>query len=1003
MKLSFRFSFSLIALIGLFSCNFQRFDPIVTMQSSNNRMELLSIILKQEHNPDLHSDIPPVFNGNEITFFIPTDLDSTSDPFILDFEINGYNSVFLDSTVLESGITSHVFGHDRENLMIIQAANGDCKEYTIRLIEEFHSFLLFQDPNAPAVTGIPQYNSSFPVYILFNSPVDPASLTASDFVSDAGISILSDPDMVRDNTLYKAEVDSGSLPSGEYTLTLPAGSVANQSSGPNPPLNDSDSSLKFIWDIDPPSFDQPGIDPLSRNSFYPEAVSLKCNSYVDNHSAPEELRYSLFYVSNTSATPASLDISNVFSDGTPVLPPGSTPGTIDWFNITSSDLLKEVTPLPSDCYYKFVLVIEDKVGNRTISNNLDAYLSSTIHVSASRGDDANADGTKALPFASIQPALDFAWEHGQQTVKVSEGTYYPGADRLESLRMYPDMILQGGFNSNFSLRDFALYTSIISGDIDHDDALYDNDDSEHLFFHDASLIDPPNLNSIIDGFTFTHGRSRDVNNGGGAIFSACDLSIVKCNFIENNSEGIGGGAIHIVDGAILNISECIFQRNNSVSSLVGEIYYGGAIYVQNSTLDISSSLFGGISGQNESNIGGAIAIEDDPSKPSRSYLISIDNDFSMNSAIYTKDNTLAKGGAIYLRGSNGTYSSSNDKFSGNFTSSKGGAIYVQSNKMAIDNGYFSNNYCFDSTGKGGAVSVYNGSIKLEDSTFLSNWTNGSGGAVHLETIQSSAQIKNSIFKENGGNSGSSNISGGAISLIGESPLTLSIENSVFIKNKSSTGPAIFMKGESTFIVDTRITQSIFQENENNGINHGGTIFIESGNLEASLNLFFNNKDNSSADKVMDIFMNSGETMSLYANEFMTDAVMTNSYFIHSSANTGDIYFGANHYCSSQNYASPWKYFVNPNQVVFETSNLNTPLNTYFDIYFTTLATTNIENYFTDNSPFYPKYTPSLAPNLGQLIDKVYSITGYSFPSEDITGSPRLIGSAYDRGPYEHLH
>jgi len=982
-----------------FSCNFQRFDPIVSMQLESNLMELISITLTKEHNPGLSTNIPSDIDGNDITFYIPPELDSTAESFILDFNIEGYSFVKLGNEKIESGKTPYVFGHDSYNDFTIYSANGDSREYRIRLVEEFHAFMLLH-PDDPEVTEIPQYNSSFPVYIQFNSPVEAGSFTIDDLEIDASLQLSSDPvDMDGTGTLFKVEVGSTSAPSGEYSLRLPAGQVANQSTGANPPLNDNDSVLEFIWDIDPP-FTQAG-DSLSKNTLYAEEVILNGHAYEDTYSTSDEILYRIYYNSapETDSKPTILDYSNYNTEGTPAT---------DWLTFTEASQEIDLASLNSDHNYNFILAVKDKLGNITFSDNVEAFLTSTIHVSSTQGDDSTADGTKIHPFATIQPALDFAWEHGQMEVKVSQGTYYPGTDRWNSFHLYPDIQLQGGYNqSDFMDRDISLYETIISGDIDNDNTLNDDDDSEHLFFHPTGIIDPPDLDSTIDGFTFSYGRSLSSTEGGGAIFSAYSLTLKNCNFLKNSSSGIGGGAIHIINGAELNITDSTFYSNFSVSNIPGTIYYGGAIYAQNSTLNISDCKFGKMSFPNESNRGGAISVEDDPSKPTRGKLVSINNDFSMNSAVYAPDSTEAVGGAIYVRGSNGEFSSTSDTFSGNYTSNKGGAIYIQSNKMSIDNAYFSSNYCFNSNGTGGAISVFNGSLDLKNSNFITNWTSGIGGAIHLDTIRSSADIKSSVFKENGGSMGSANLSGGAIALTGDSSLVLTIENSVFIKNKSQSGPVLFMKGNNTFNVEARIFQSVLQENENSGVFRGGSIYIEKGNLEAGLNLFINNLDRSPTNKVFDIFMDSGDTMLLYGNEFLTDRDMSSSYFLFTNSLlgriTGNINYGYNHYSSSQNSPSSWKYLVNENQIGFETSNINTPLSSFFSVNFTNLSTTTPDKYFTQDSPFYPKYTPLDAPVLGLLIDKIPSSISYYVPSEDITGAPRLKGGDYDRGPYEHQH
>lgn len=1024
-------SFYLLFLLGLMSCNFQRFDPIVTMQDSNNRMELLSISLKQDHNPDLYSDIPPVFNGNEITFFIPPDLDSTSDAFVLDFNIDGYNYVLLDSTVLESGITSHIFGHDTANTMTIRAVNGDSKEYTIRLIEEFHAFLLFQDPDAPAVPGIPQYNSNFPVYVLFNSPVDPASLTATDFVSDTGMSIQSDPVMVRDNILYKAELGSTTAPSGEYSLTLPAGSVANLSSGPNPPLNDNESTLDFIWDIDPPVFNQAGFQPLSKNTIFVSKAALDSRSYEDNYSAPEELRYRIFYNSRAEALPAELppplNSGNYNTDG--------IPGT-DWIPFYSTLQQLELNSLPSDHYYNFVLAVMDKAGNIAFSNNVEAFLTSAIHVSASRGNDSTADGTKALPFANIQPAMDFAWRYGQNTVKVEVGIYYPDPDRTDrtkSIHLYPGIELKGGFESDFSGLSTTNRT-ILSGDINGELAgsylrlTY----SRHLIKDPEHISLDPGAEFKLTGFTLENGFSEYDNSvpdagGGGAIYSKYNYTITDCIFRYNFTGKKGGAAIYIDNGARMNILNCTFYGNKTTGMIES---FGGAIYAKDSSLTIEHSRFSSegifnwpvgsdgniditnrgyvdnsitsstiIQGSNVAYYGGAVCVEESTSPSSSAKFASKWNLYYGNVS-----GQLAGvndgGAALYLKG-DGEYSSSNDFFRENTTSESGGGIYLSDASIVIEKDlFFKNTASGMSENAGGAIYSQNSSFQISSSSFFENKnSNGLGGAVAIDRLSDDSFFKRCIFDKNGiANLTNVTDKGGAVA-IRNTGLShpLSIYDCIFSGNEANIGSAIYVEGVNfAEKQDLNLYQSILMENRGGNLQQSASIYSTNSMIKIGYNLFYKN-DNlyPGSTKALSLYSDTNSKVKVLNNIFFNTFDMTNSYFI---INVGDIFtYSYNYFHSAINGAYVMTSSVTNVQgnIANQISSSNPELIRFQNI--TNLPKGDNE-YFNENDSFIP------IDGAGNIVDKAPNIpyyTDFYSPARDLSGRERVFGARWDIGPYEY--
>ena len=221
------------------------------------------------------------------------------------------------------------------------------------------------------------------------------------------------------------------------------------------------------------------------------------------------------------------------------------------------------------------------------------------------------------------------------------------------------------------------------------------------------------------------------------------------------------------------------------------------------------------------------------------FLVDTSGAFTLNDAIiknglYNGTNAGGhSGGAMYI-GGNGTVTLNNVTFIDNHAINnesilKGGAIYINKERGNVDikNCTFENN---SASSYGGAISVNKGSITISDSKFKHNYLendHGVGGAIFAYgvTIDNCDFIDNRAGKERG--------SGGAIS----SP-TVKVNNSRFINNSAQFAGAIGDYFDGMNIIDMVVTNSKFENNTAKIA--GGAIRITNDGYGADLSI-----DNSS--------------------------------------------------------------------------------------------------------------------------------------------------------------
>ncbi len=295
------------------------------------------------------------------------------------------------------------------------------------------------------------------------------------------------------------------------------------------------------------------------------------------------------------------------------------------------------------------------------------------------------------------------------------------------------------------------------------------------------------------------------------IISGVNVKIINLT-LTNGTTNYYGGAIYN-NGESLDLTNSTITDNYAAEG--GAIYNDGTLTATNDTFNNNTS---GDEGGAISNDGTLTATNDEFNNNTsggaggaiyNSGTLTATNDtFNNNSAYF--------GGAIY---NSGTISETNDTFNNNsISSSYGGAIYNQGN-LTETNDTFNNNTA--TTGGGGAI-ANSGILTTNHDTFNNNSAYDYGGAIkNFGTITST----NDTFNNNTINSG-----GGAIFNSG----ALTVTNDTFNKNIASDygiGGAIINFGTLT------INNSTFTKNT--AINGGGAIFNQ-GNLNVENSTFTKN-------------------------------------------------------------------------------------------------------------------------------------------------------------------
>ncbi len=324
-------------------------------------------------------------------------------------------------------------------------------------------------------------------------------------------------------------------------------------------------------------------------------------------------------------------------------------------------------------------------------------------------------------------------------IRVAQGIYKPHLNsysaqppsRSDTFQLKNGVTIKGGYaglgNPDPNARDFELYETILSGDLNGDDVEVDPVD----------LLDEPtrsencynvvtgtgcSRSAILEGFTITGGNANGTllsDMSGGGIYDG-DLTVISCKIVGNSAAGGGGVSCH--SGSTL--SDCTISGNAALSAGGG---LSGVISVVNCTISDNlathfSAQGGGISCRDTELVSGCTFINNS-SRFGGGLATSYDLPTVVNCRFI--GNSAHEGGGVYSGGFSPELIGC--VFIGN-TADDGGGLYAYEGFPRIVNCTFAHNY----SPLGGGMNTPEGGPVVVNCVF---WGNRAGEEIRDELAQ----------------------------------------------------------------------------------------------------------------------------------------------------------------------------------------------------------------------------------------------------------------------------
>ncbi|MCA9413376.1 MAG: right-handed parallel beta-helix repeat-containing protein, partial [Candidatus Omnitrophica bacterium] len=158
---------------------------------------------------------------------------------------------------------------------------------------------------------------------------------------------------------------------------------------------------------------------------------------------------------------------------------------------------------------------------------------------------------------------------------VASGTYTPGSQRTDSFYLKDEVEIYGGFagaETSRDQRDPEVNETILSGELGDPSSVVDNTNNIVWVLS--------NVEAHLDGFTITRGNARTGEKyGGGILVQGGSIKARNLKIIDNRADNEGGGVeLEIASGSLFE--NCLFTQNFSQS-------VGGGLTITGDSSDIS--------------------------------------------------------------------------------------------------------------------------------------------------------------------------------------------------------------------------------------------------------------------------------------------------------------------------------------------------------------------------------------------------------------------------------